>query len=449
MPAATGSEILRRNTFRLCPLLATVVATLSCCWSAEANGEDAPRYVAGQVNVADFGAKGDGKTDDTEAFQKAIDAVTNSGGKVIVPVGRFRIEGSVRIKDGVTVAGLNESSLAPGPLKGTVILATGGRDHEEADPLFEMESSSALRGLTIFYPEQKADDIRPYPWSINMNVKKPDEQTRIFDCVVEKITLVNSYNGIQAGPAHNGRHRIYDIYGCVLRRGILVDNTRDIGRIENIHWHCVYWRKAVTNGDWDKAFKFMQGNLEAFLFGRTDWEYVHNTFVFPAKIGYRFIETREGACNGQFNGIGADATETCVVVESIQPQGLLITNGEFNSHRMGRSTQVIVEKSCRGNIRFVNCGFWGPVERNALLLGPSFVSFTDCYFSNDFPTTNYSILAEAGKLQVQNSTFDARSKQRKPGNAWVQPDARRQPGACTSSPASSMPSFEGTTAITE
>src|SRR5208283_967892 len=153
MPAATGSEILCRNTFRLCPLLATAVAALSCCWSAEANGEDAPRYVAGQVNVADFGAKGDGKTDDTEAFQKAIDAVTNSGGKVIVPVGRFRIEGSVRIKDGVTVAGLNESSLAPGPLKGTVILDTGGRDHEVADPLFEMESSSALRGLTIFYPE--------------------------------------------------------------------------------------------------------------------------------------------------------------------------------------------------------------------------------------------------------------------------------------------------------
>ena len=89
------------------------------CWSAEARkGEQAPlRNVAGQVNVADFGAKGDGKTDDTEAFQKAIDAVTNAGGKVIVPVGQFRIEGSVRIKDGVTVAGLSESWLVPGPLK--------------------------------------------------------------------------------------------------------------------------------------------------------------------------------------------------------------------------------------------------------------------------------------------------------------------------------------------
>lgn len=66
----------------------------------------------------------------------------------MVPVGQFLIRGKVTIKDGVTLAGLNESSLAPGPLKGSVILATGGRDHEEADPLFEMESSAAVRSRT-------------------------------------------------------------------------------------------------------------------------------------------------------------------------------------------------------------------------------------------------------------------------------------------------------------
>ena len=413
------------------PLLAVALGlafTLAVA-AGEIPSPESSQSVAGQVNVVDYGALGDGRTDNTAAFQRAIDALTASGGKVLIPVGQFLVKGSVTIKDGVTLAGLNETSLAPGPLKGSVILATGGRDDEAAMPLFVMESSTAVRGLTIFYPDQKAEDIHPYPWSISMNVKNPDEQTRVFDCVVEKITLINSYNGIQVGPAHNGRHRIYEVYGCALRRGIRVDNTRDIGRIENIHLHCVYWRKAVTNGNWDKAFGFMQTNLEAFVFGRTDWEYVNNTFVFPAKVGYRFIETPDGACNGQFAGIGADATETCVVIESLQPQGLLISNGEFNSHRVGRSTQVVVEKNCRGNIRFVNCGFWGPVEQNVVLEGPSFLSFTDCYFSNDYATTNYSVVASAGKLQVQNCTFDARSKQRKPGNAWTQADVRKQPGS--------------------
>ena len=186
---------------------------------------ETPRLITGQVNVEEFGAIGDGKMDNTAAFQKAIDSLSAAGGKVIVPAGQFLIRGSVTIKDGVTLMGLNESSLAPGPLKGSVILATGGRDREDADPLFQMESSTALRGLTIFYPEQKAENIHPYPWSISMNIRNPDEDTRVFDCVVEKITLINSYNGIQVGPAHNGRHRIYEVYGCTLRRGIQVDNT--------------------------------------------------------------------------------------------------------------------------------------------------------------------------------------------------------------------------------
>lgn len=44
------------------------------------------------VNVRDKGAKGDGKTDDTAAFQAAVDAVPLTGGTVIVPRGDYRID---------------------------------------------------------------------------------------------------------------------------------------------------------------------------------------------------------------------------------------------------------------------------------------------------------------------------------------------------------------------
>jgi hypothetical protein len=58
------------------------------------------------------------------------------------------------------------------------------------------------------------------------------------------------------------------------------------------------------------------------------------------------------------------------------------------------------------------------------------VSFSDCYFSNDNHTDpGFSLVAEGGKLQVQNCTFDARSRQRKPGNAWSEQDLRDQPGS--------------------
>jgi len=42
----------------------------------------------------------------------------------------------------------------------------------------------------------------------------------------------------------------------------------------------------------------------AFVFARTDWEYVFNTFAFGYAIGYHFLASKEGSCNGNFLGIG-------------------------------------------------------------------------------------------------------------------------------------------------
>ena len=44
----------------------------------------------------------------------------------------------------------------------------------------------------------------------------------------------------------------------------------------------------------------------AFVFGRSDWEYVLNTFAFGYAVGYHFIETPTGSMNGNFVGLGAD-----------------------------------------------------------------------------------------------------------------------------------------------
>lgn len=367
-------------------------------------------------NVATFGAVADGKTDNTTAFQNAIDSAAIKGGRVYIPSGQWLIAGSVKVKPGVSLMGTNEAPLSPYQLTGAVILATGGRDNEDAEPLFEMWNASAAKGFTVYYPEQKTTDIHPYPWTFYIRnpaiVHSPTEKRKeTFDVTIENITLINSFNGIRCGPDENGRHRIRSVHGCVLRRGIMVDWTGDIGRIENIQFHSHYWFHPATNGNWDNVFKYMQQHLEAFIFGRTDWEFVTNTFVFPAKIGYRFIKTAMGTCNGQFNGIAADATETCMLVESIQSQGLLITNGQFNSHKVGKSTQIIIDSSCDGTVRFTNCGFWGPAEHNVVINGRANASFQNCYFSTNYISKNpmepnYSIVANKGKLQVSTCTFD-------------------------------------------
>jgi hypothetical protein len=52
------------------------------------------------VNVKDFGAVGDGVTDDTVAIQAAINAVPNNGGAVYLPSGRYRVTQTINVGNG-------------------------------------------------------------------------------------------------------------------------------------------------------------------------------------------------------------------------------------------------------------------------------------------------------------------------------------------------------------
>jgi hypothetical protein len=367
---------------------------------------------SGAVSVAASGAKADGVTDDTAAIQKALDLAANAGGKVLLPPGRYLVAGSFHIPPGVTLQGVMESPVWSEPLKGSIILATGGRDKEDAPALFEMGHSSAVRGLTVFYPEQQTTNIHAYSWTFHLQG---------HDNTVENITLINSYKGIRVGPEGNVRHRIRSVYGCVLRRGILVDACSDIGRIENVQFHCHWWTAAEVGGDWKHVHEFMWRNCEAFIFGRTDWEYVNNTFVFPVNVGYRFIQTKAGAANGQFSGIGADEAQVCVKVEAIQAMGLLISNGQFVCMHGEPLIPVVVEKTCEGSVRLVDCAFWGPNRQCVVSHSKSLVSLSDCYLSTTYGGKNEARLplveADGGRLQVRGCSFgtDEPSITLKPG----------------------------------
>jgi hypothetical protein len=61
------------------------------------------------VNVLDFGAKGDGVTNDTAAIQAAIDSLSISGGVVLFPPGQYRIARNIGTNDrwGIKVTSSN------------------------------------------------------------------------------------------------------------------------------------------------------------------------------------------------------------------------------------------------------------------------------------------------------------------------------------------------------
>lgn len=75
-------------------------------------------------NVKDFGAKGDGSTDDTAAVQAAVDASSGNGGVIWFPPGDYMILGYVLLTDNLRITG-SQATLYKGNGKSTYCFFVG------------------------------------------------------------------------------------------------------------------------------------------------------------------------------------------------------------------------------------------------------------------------------------------------------------------------------------
>lgn len=328
------------------------------------------------VNVIDFGAAGDNTADNTKAFQTALDQAGIHGGTVHVPAGQYRFDGTLTIPQGVTLEGTWKGPHQPCIDKGSALFIYGGRDQEDSDPFIILSTNSTIKGLTLYYPEQHFPDIRPYPWTIQRR-----GSTR---CNMLDLAIANAYNGIDCGTYGGGGHHLRNIDIMCARRGIYIDRTFDIGRTENVHMHPLSWiyDSDVTERD---SWNYFLENLEGFIIGRCDWEYMHNCFVIFPRVGFKFIETpyrkdeRRGIVEGGnilITHSGADLCLLGVEVNVITDHaGIAFENCQFMSG-------IEINETNSGSVKLTNCGFWGVSRTGSCVInrGKGTVFLNSCHF---------------------------------------------------------------------
>lgn len=395
-----------------------------------------------------FGAKAEPGFDNRAAFQAAIDAAYESGGGVVyIPAGNYEFHSTqigikgVRVRQGTSEnkkdfnyeyvlrlhpgVQLRGDWAAPesnnGMVLGTILEVRVGKNAPNydgsvkswwndsqagnalrttytsiADRFIEMNAGTGVTNLSIWYPEQNINDVKPYPWTLF--------QTQGNCATIEHVTLVNSYNGFNSAPSE--LHYVLDSYITALNKGIEVHVCTDIGRIENVSISPEYWAKSGLPGAPTLAelTAYTKANSVGFQMHRSDWEYISYLHISGYKTGI-WIGREPGfadAPNAQLYEVHVDNCENGLYVEDVNPYGILISNSSFGAAKGGNA--VYFYKDFSTSTQFNGVEFSGPIVSDG---SDGVISFESCLFGK---YSDYALKINNGNVLLSQCHFENADK---------------------------------------
>lgn len=317
-------------------------------------------------NVADYGAKGDGKTDDTSAFKKAIKAAEGDGLPVYVPGGTYMITDTLTLNE-VTLYGYDTGAWTADSCD----LPTLIHGDMEA-PLVDVRSGS-ISGLNLSCKDSTKTNLDLQP-----TVLITGTGGRVSD-----LTIRNPYIGIMTDDKSNaGRCFINNIFIVQAAKiGVHVAGTYDVPQVNNVE---------VWNNDMEHSCP------AAFEFGHNDDIRCVNLFAFNAQVGFKIIKTSTGTCWGSFTNCSVDYTSIGFEVGS-GAHHLTIVGGTYWTHHMGVH---VLKENTDAIVTVTGCEMKSNGERTLNIEGGKMVTVSGCNIIRDFDAGTFPAVEVSGGTNV-------------------------------------------------
>ena len=264
------------------------------------------------LNVRDFGAVGNGTTNDITAFRNAVAQAATTGETVVVPCGRYRLNGTL-VLDGVAMMGISSGNWNSDNSAMPTILPKS-----TTGPGIRLRGAASVRGLQFVYE-----------WGTSTPSSRP-------------ATIELAGNGVRVSEV-----RIEGAWDA-----IMADGVSNIGRtiIEDSYIHNVHHIGVRCLGTWDVSWicnvRISSPNSQSFplsgtgfLLGKNDVLLMSNCSVANAFTGYSMVDQIAGCVIpggmwGSLSDCSADATSVALSIDG-SGHYVSIVGGSLSSQGIG------------------------------------------------------------------------------------------------------------------
>jgi len=406
----------------------------------------------GQFVVTAYGAT-TGATDNSAAFQAAIDAAYAAGGGIVlVPAGTWNFTAQVLIKAGVMVRGVGwayEQNVTT-PTLGTILAikwGTGaGADDDVTKAAFVMNDNSYIQDLIFFYPDQARNDFTPtvYGATIKLyegtayNTKPYLNNVNIHNILFLRCTVGVDARGTSAGPYYGGTNdykklinhcRFSKLKIAATFRGVRVNEVYDWTILDDIEVQAGLIGAAQADYALDASLRdYAQKNCVAFELGRCDWLKMNSCTAWAVLYGcliqgngpFTLVGCEFDACRGgciifdttggatYFKAIGC----TFTAFDALEDAWYSI---DYSGTRYSGYACAITNGSVLRDIAFDSCTLFGPskgwfwagnASQTVVRLG---IRNCNTYVSNVAGGADYAVNAGSGGVSdiiVTNNFFE-------------------------------------------